>query len=167
MTHLSPSPTGTILTLHGQRIILDLADIPAVSGYTWRLIGKGYPARTVVSGGIKATTYLHRLLASTSGDLETHHENGNRLDARRTNIRPLPYREHVELHRSRGPQPGRLYKGVMYIVRKNRWQAQVRVRGQLYRSPFCHSAAEAAVAYDQLLDRLGLTLAYRNFPEDN
>jgi hypothetical protein len=55
----------------------------------------------------------------------------------------------------------------MYIVRKNRWQAQVRVRGQLYRSPFCHSAAEAAVAYDQLLDRLGLTLAYRNFPEDN
>ncbi|CAM2295090.1 HNH endonuclease [Ralstonia mannitolilytica] len=140
-----------IATAKGQEILVDDEDFELVNQWTWRLIGKGYAARSVYDASKpskRTNQYLHRMILGLSdGDGSVvDHINGSRLDNRRVNLRLCTIRQN-------GWNSGRRshnvsgFKGVFLNKRTRKWTANIRVNGkQKYLGQF-DSPEDAHAAY--------------------
>lgn len=109
--------------------------------HRWRLMrtksGLIYAWRT--AGG--RTVYLHReLLGLTTGDgLEVDHLNGNGLDNRRSNVRPVTHAQNLQNIHKEG-------RGVHWCKTKQRWRARLQTQGRTVNRYFrTREEAETAV----------------------
>lgn len=124
-----------ITAAKGEEIIVDDEDFERLSKFKWRLIGKGYAARSVYSRGSeveRTNEYMHReILGLRKGDkILADHINGNTLDNRRANLRICSDAENsrnrkIASHNRCG------FKGVFWDPRRSKWTAYIRTAGRL------------------------------------
>lgn len=130
----------------GKVAIVDDADFEWLSQWKWHFHHSGYAARTG-SRPVQRTIHMHREVNQTPDGLSTDHINGNKLDNRRENLRSCT---RAENNRNIGKLANNKsgYKGVHWLKRGRRWQAQTTVAGKRVHLGVFDSAQEAAVAYD-------------------
>jgi hypothetical protein len=123
------------------RVLLDPEDWEKVSGYGWCVNSDGYAVARVK--GVKGNhfVYMHKLIVPRVPMID--HANGNRLDNRKSNLRPASYAENMMNSRKRKGTTSR-WKGVSWSTRAGKWVAQYRGRHLGY----FNLDLDAADAYD-------------------
>lgn len=113
------------------------------SKYRWHRSPDGYVVRKTHGGDVS----LHRLIAMAGHDEQVHHDNEDRLDNQRGNLKVMTLREHNRLHRSRWKGCGEIpYRGVTRAGKS--YVAQIRVNGKgIYLGSFA-TQEEAASAWN-------------------
>lgn len=127
-----------------QPLIYDESDAEFIESSAWCLTN-GYPSRRR-KGRIE---YLHVLLLPVGKGKEVDHENRNKMDARRCNLRALTHKQNTQnLPLSSRNRSG--YRGVSQCARSGRWKANVRFADRqrfLGRFDTPEQAAEAAQSF--------------------
>jgi hypothetical protein len=82
-----------IVTRSGRLVgwaLVDAADLERLATFTWRVSASGYPVRRVGSRGHEVRLLLHRevLGLPPASKARVLHVNGDRYDARKSNLRP-------------------------------------------------------------------------------
>lgn len=113
-----------VLLTKGKIALIDLCDVERVSRCKWRYAGHGY-AQTHDEGGVT----LHQLIMGPSPvGKEIDHENRDKLDCRRNNLRFITHQENI-LNKEYDYYVGVV--GRRYGVSTNtRWQAMINVNGR-------------------------------------
>lgn len=131
----------------GQFAIVDDDDFDWLSQWKWcalkRKSGDFYAVRRKPYGGL---LYMHKVILNiTTGD--TDHINLNKLDNRRSNLRPATRSQNMRnLNKiKRNGTSTSQYKGVYW--RRNRWEVSIRLPKRTYLGSF-DSEIDAAHAYD-------------------
>lgn len=70
-----------------------------MGGFTWRATAAHpgealYIRATKRIGGMITTLYIHRLIMNPTGYEDTHHEDGNTFDNRKSNLKNVPKKDH-------------------------------------------------------------------------
>ncbi|HDR9081281.1 TPA: HNH endonuclease [Burkholderia vietnamiensis] len=138
-----------IYTRKGQVILLDECDAILLGRLTWHITSDGYVARNAPCGGGKyRTEMMHRVILGLEyGDpREGDHENGNRSDNRRHNLRICTEAENAK---NKGRYVNNLsgFKGVHKVGHYERWRARIRVDGVLVNLGYFDSPDAAYAAY--------------------
>lgn len=142
-----------IITSKGHAILVDDEDLVMLSAYTWYVNDDGYAATNVphpLNPETKTILLMHRLIIGVGfGDGKIiDHENRNRIDNRRKNIRFCTSYENMQ---NRGKQINNTsgYKGVSLNKRLGSWEASIGHEGaDIYLGVF-RKAEEAAHAYNK------------------
>jgi hypothetical protein len=139
--------------------LIDDEDFPRVELFTWRVREDGYIQRTWIEGGRTIHELLHRfIMGAHEGEL-VDHENGDRWDCRKENLRVATLSQNAA---NRPTTAERAWKGI--YPHGNRWKARIKLEGQnVYLGSF-QTAQEAAYAYDAAAKRLFGDFARLNFP---
>lgn len=133
----------------GYHAVIDADDVPLVGGFNWLAL---LAPRTVyvmrhkkTQAGPNVKFYLHRVLLDAPPGLTVDHINGDGLDNRRANLRLATHAENCRNAR-RASTNTTGFKGVTYLQREQRWQAQLYFEGQLkYLGSFEHPELAHAV----------------------
>lgn len=130
----------------------------------WYLSPDGYAVRYArANDGRKSPVYMHRLVTRAPTNRMTDHENGDRLDNRRTNLRLATASQNNANSKDR-PRRSR-FRGVYWHNPSNKWVAQVSVGGQPRHLGLFANEVKAARAYDRAAyERFG-EYASLNFPK--
>lgn len=129
--------------------LIDAADWPLVSPYTWRLDRAGRARCWAYDENGRVLIFMHRLIAGLPArrgrhGAEVDHVNRDRLDNRRGNLRIVPHAANVQnCTEYRGSRSS--YRGVDW--HRGRWRARVQVNGksvEVGHFPTEETAAEAA-----------------------
>ena len=127
---------------NGASFIFSPEDIELVKNHSWSL-ARGY-VRTTIEG---RTRYLHRLVLGVSDEVEVDHLNLNRLDNRRSNLRPASHSENQMNRRAhRGNKCG--FKGVCENPRTGKFFAYINAKGERTYLGSYETSVQASIAYD-------------------
>jgi hypothetical protein len=131
-------------------VTIDAEDAYLVAGRAWCL-KNGYAATALHVSGRTRGVFLHRVimasaLAGSPDGTEVDHENGDKLDCRRGNLRLAT---HAQNMRNRGLQSNNTsgFKGVSWDRQRRAWQAKIRVDGRQVKLGRFRSPESAAAAY--------------------
>lgn len=113
----------------GKFALVDEEDFEWLSQWKWTLSGDGYAYRGLYTNGKRSGSItMHRQVNCTPLDLVTDHINRNKLDNTRANLRSVSKSLNgFNTGLSRANSSG--HKGVTWNKAKQRWQAQISVRG--------------------------------------
>lgn len=140
--------------------LVDDEDYEKVKDCKWKL-SKGYAVTW--TNRVKPIA-MHRLIMDTPDGMETDHKNLNRLDNRRGNLtnctRSENMRNRVKFRQSYSSK----YKGVSWVGRVKKWQAQINFDGQQYYLGLYENEEDAARTYDKKAKELFGEFANLNFP---
>lgn len=121
-------------------------DADLIAPYTWVLDSRGYVRAS--AGKVKQRhALMHRMVLNlTDPDVWGDHINGNRLDNRRTNLRPVTPGQNGQNTISRGGRSR--YRGVWLDTRRKRrpWVAEFKIGGKKCRVGRFRTEYEAAQA---------------------
>jgi hypothetical protein len=121
----------------GAVALIDVSDLPLVEGSSWCLSHYGYATST--RGG--RPVYMHKVILPVADGLEVDHVNRDRLDNRRSNLRPATRsQQRQNAHRGGSSQ----FTGVTWHKRAEKWMAHC---NQQYLGLFV-SEEDAARAHD-------------------
>lgn len=129
------------------RAIIDAEDAPLVAGRPWKLHDDGYAQSRLPGPGDSSSIYMHHLMVPVSDGLTVDHENGNRLDNRRANLRAAT-RAQQQYNRGRGCNNTSGFKGVSFHRKTGRWRATIQLDGRHRHLGLFDDAETAARAYD-------------------
>lgn len=136
-----PPHARLIALRRGGFAIVDEADYPALSPYTWGSDGNGYPLATVAGRQV----FMHRFLMSAPKGSRVDHINGNPRDNRRANLR---FCTATGNSRNQRKTHGRsVFKGVYRS--RNMWAASIKVEDRTIHLGRFDDEAAAALAYDE------------------
>jgi len=85
--------TKEIPLTKGKMAIVDDDDFERVSKRSWYYHPNGYAINIERVMGHKKTVYMHRFIIGDIGRLQVDHQNGNKLDNRKSNLRPCTVNE--------------------------------------------------------------------------
>jgi hypothetical protein len=140
---------------------VDAADYEELSQYTWcvsRVGNNVYAART--ENGRKI--YLHRHIMKPPKGMVVDHVDHNGLNGRRSNLRVCTPEENSVNKKPRGGSSQ--FVGVQR--HKDKWQAGITHRGEVFYLGLFEDEVEAARARDRKAVEVHGRLAYLNFPEE-
>jgi hypothetical protein len=149
------------ISIKNKIIIIDDSNYEKFSKYKWAITWDGYVKATNYYGEIPAyrknttnkiqrSLLLHRYLTNTVGTNMIDHINGNRLDNRLSNLRPIDYFGNAR--NRKGNSNKKLPKGVYLTGRSNK-KYRVRVQtklGYTLEGGSFECVAAAALKYNEL-----------------
>lgn len=139
----------------GHVAIIDTADVPLVSAWSWTAREKRRPDGTIKAvyayrqgevDGRRTGIPLHRAILDPGRGFVPDHRNGDTLDCRRANLRPATHAENARncatpSHNTSG------VKGVVWAKKDRRWAARIKVSGRDHSLGLFRCITAAAVAY--------------------
>lgn len=135
---------------NGGETIVDDEDFEELNRLKWRRNNKGYAysikyVKLEVGKYTNKFTLIHRLLCPNNET--TDHINGNKLDNRKSNLRPATRSQNQA---NRGVQSNNTsgYKGVHYDKLRNKWRARVVLNRKGINLGDFKTPEEAALAYN-------------------
>ncbi|CAJ2713266.1 HNH endonuclease [Burkholderia pseudomallei] len=138
-----------IFTSKGQRILVDDADLPLVSAYTWCIDSStGYAVTNVHGECGKQKVYMHRLIMGLErGDKRmVDHRDMDRANNTRLNLRVCTKTENMRNRgQTRANKSG--FKGVSWDSARSKWTARIKANGKVHCLGRFHDAAEAYAVY--------------------
>lgn len=139
-------------------------EIPeTISGRVWYYnAGNGY-AFSITSG---KTTYLHRLIMGAGIGQQVDHINGDKLDNRRANLRLCTHAENQH-NRKKNSGTSSRFKGVYWHNVTQKWQAYIRIDGDLRYLGLFEQEEAAAKEYDRAAKLCFGEFARFNFPAES
>lgn len=126
----------------GKVAIVSEEDYALVSQYKWHVTPQGYAATTQGGRKNKRTILMHRLITDAS-EKWVDHENGDKLDNRRSNLRVCESRQN-QGNRKINANNTSGYKGVSFDRARGVWVAKIQIEGKtkyVGSSPDKHEAA--------------------------
>lgn len=144
-------------------IQFDDQDADLVGKWKWRVTGNGYAYRNAWVDGRSVKTYLHRVILNPTGSVEVDHINGDRLDNRRSNLRPCTRADNNAAARRTRKGRSSKFRGVTWAKDKQRWQAQIGYRGKNIILGRFAAEEDAARRYDEEARKLYGDFARPNF----
>ena len=139
----------------GQYALVDDEDFDFLKNRHWqaqfRDIKKGYVvyAKGVIPRGTKGykTIWMHRLILNAPKGMEVDHINGNGLDNRKENLRCVSRRQNTQNRKNQKKYSE--FPGVTWDKSRNKWKADIHIKGSnLFLGRF-DDEREAAKAYER------------------
>lgn len=129
----------------GEFAIIDLADLPLVAPYAWR-VERGPRTSYAVSTVRRQHLSMHRLIAAPPRELDVDHRDLNGLNNRRANFRPCTRGQNSQRRVSRkGASP---FKGVALHRHSGLFHATINVDGRQISLGYHPTERACAEAYD-------------------
>lgn len=134
-------------------VLVDGEDAPLLAAYTWHIHAPPhahtyYVIRNRTKGEVHTHARLHRLLLNAGPGQHVDHINGNGLDNRRGNLRLCTRSENLGNRRLNGNSKSGI-KGVYWAKDRQKWRAEIQVRGEQIRLGQFLDLEEAKAAYVQ------------------
>jgi hypothetical protein len=145
-------------TVSGHVCLIDVVDLPLIEGLKLSCSARArttYVYSYTFIDGKQKNTYLHRLLTACQKGMDVDHINGNGLDNRRENLRVVTHAENMKNMRkpvtnTSGVKGVRLRPG----PKGDRWSAEIRAHGDVFRLGRFGCKTAAAIAYAKASKRL-------------
>lgn len=145
---------------------VDDEDYEDLAQFRWTLHNWGYAKRSYYQDGQGFTEMMARRIMQAKPGESVDHENRDKLDNRRENLRSATGSEQQWNQGKR--MPGKTtsrFKGVSWSRQAKGWRAFIRVHYKgIYLGKYS-SEVEAALAYDEAAGRLHGEFAVLNFPQ--
>jgi hypothetical protein len=146
----------------GKVAIVDAEDYERLSKYKWHAVNTGgkfyaYRCRN------KRSISMHRIIMGEPKGKVVDHIDGNSLNNRRSNLRICTVAENIRNRRRTGGVSR--YKGVCFVKRLNKWQAEITFNGRQIHIGIFKDEISAGRAYDKKAKELFGEFACLNFPE--
>jgi hypothetical protein len=146
-------------------------DFARISAHKWYALfrdGSWHAARTLKTGGIKRTVYMHHEVARVPSAVMIDHRNRNGLDNRRGNLRKCTKADNARNSHRRIRNKTSAFKGVsLYRARVaaigRPWRATITVDGKQIYLGWHATEVEAATSYDEAARRYFGKFACTNF----
>jgi hypothetical protein len=139
---------------------VDAGDYEWLNRYHWRL-SNGYPCRRDKGRNV----FMHRQIMEAPADKVVDHVDGNKCNARRSNLRICNRDENQYNQHKRRTGLSR-FKGVTFHKRMRKWKAHYRLNHRLHHLGYFADEAEAARAYDYAAVAHFGEFAHVNFPRE-
>ncbi|OGN96974.1 MAG: hypothetical protein A2Z77_00560 [Chloroflexi bacterium RBG_13_51_36] len=125
------SECGYISLTQGEWAVVSLEDFDFLSQFNW-FYDKGYARRNICDAGSKSIVRMHRVVLERMGFKDfknTDHINRNKIDNRRSNLRPAT---HAENNRNVGLRCDNTsgFRGVYWYRWYSKWLAYISVNGK-------------------------------------
>ena len=157
--HVAREGHGVARFAGGGEFLFDLTDLPMIKRYTWHLGKRGYPATHVR----RKTVVLHRLLFPNMDGYEIDHINGDKLDNRRSNLRPCTHQQNGFNQKRRHTNTSG-YIGVSFLRRLDCYEAYIHFHGTKHHLGLYTEPIAAARVRDCVAKLLFGEFARLNFP---
>tara|TARA_R110000824_G_scaffold384421_1_gene578404 strand:- start:720 stop:1397 length:678 start_codon:yes stop_codon:yes gene_type:complete len=154
---------------HGRfEVLYDAEDEALIKEHRWYIWkpaaghGSNYYA---LSDGRGKTTRMHRLVMSAEKGVQIDHRDQNGLNNKKDNLRPC---SNLQNQYNRKPDKRNTsgYKGVSWVKRDKKWQAQIVKDGKNTNLGLYETKEEAARVYDAEAKIQHGEFAYLNFPDE-
>lgn len=153
-----------IILTQGKTAIVDAQDFERLSAVKWYAAycrNRWYAVRNKrLEDGTRKTIFLHGEVLKVPKGMKTDHINGDSLDCRRANLRPLTHTANM-MNRPKQRNNSSGYKGV--YRKGNKWSAVLNVRRKSHYLGIFAKATDAAKAYDKYASKLHGDAAWLNF----
>jgi hypothetical protein len=151
----------------GKTAIIDAADAEAVGRHPWYLHKKGYAVTTNNGGRGPKKIRLHRFLLGP-GQPDIDHENTDKLDNRRSNLRPCTnaenqHNQRIRTHHADGKPFSCEFKGVYWHKRDKRYRAKITLHNKRHDLGSFKNPIDAGLAYDRAAREMYGEFAHTNF----
>jgi hypothetical protein len=159
----APTPGGNVKQIplgDGMYAYVDAADYEWLSQWAWGL-HNGYAGR-YQKGKL---VFMHREIMQPPEGKIVDHQNRNKLDNTRTNLRVCTQQENMRNASKRNGTSSR-FRGVSYSRRYGKWRARIWFEGKCTDLGLFTDEIKAARAYDRKAVELFGEFARLNFPED-
>jgi hypothetical protein len=160
--------TASIPLGGGKYAIVDMVDVPNVTGIIWALTENGGCEYAVGYGELapQRGIRMHRLILGTPDDLEVDHIDGNGLNNCRSNLRHVTRSQNLQNTRKRKNKKTSQYRGVSLISGSTLWTAHISIDGKPTSIGRFLTAEDAARAYDEVARIHYGEFGRYNFPEE-
>ena len=141
----------------GKKAIIDLDDVPIVSGFSWWINAhkkSTYAIRSVrISPNVWSTIYMHRLIMNAPDNLQVDHISGDGLDNRRSNMRLVTIAQNRRNQRINNRNSSG-FKGVSFHAQSGKWRAMIGHLGTMRHIGLFECPVDAHIAYCKESKRL-------------
>jgi hypothetical protein len=138
---------------HGKVAIVDAGDFDWINQWKWRCV-KSLNVWYAIRSRWKAekmedeNIFMHRVIMQPKGNLRVDHIDRNGLNNSRSNLRLATFSQNacnrkIPKHNASG------YKGVYWDKDSNKWRAEIRTKGKLFRLGKFHNIKDASAAYKE------------------
>ena len=141
----------TVTLTRGKTALVDDEDYELVSGIPWSATNNGRGDRwyAVHRSQRFGNLRMHRLILNAPDHLQIDHVDGNTLDNRRSNLR-LATRSQNGANRRLSKNNTSGFTGVTWNKNWQKWEAQIKVRGERLALGGFASPEEAAAVYNRV-----------------
>jgi hypothetical protein len=143
--------------------LVDADRFEELNAFVWSVSGRD--GKHVARGGDGGkTVWLHHVVLGVPSRVHVDHKDGNGFDNRKSNLRVADNSlNHANIGKMKKTTTSK-YKGAHFRKDRNRWSAEIKVKGQNYKLGCYATEREAALAYDAAAVKHFGEFARPNFP---
>ena len=141
--------------------LVDDEDFDFLNQWKWKISNKGYVVRSIWEEGKSKIIWMHRLIMDTPRGMETDHEDLNKLNCQRYNLRICSHAQN-NMNTLKHSNNTSGYKGVRRVGQ--RFRTEIGTNGGQIHIGYFSDVICAAQAYDEAAIKYHKEFARLNFP---